>query len=254
MLMSCPLCKTEHPLLVRGIVKNLEDESRLTLADDRGYAFCNCRNIFYTDWSNIDQRIYDQAYFDKYQHNDSKHIYEAYSKEYFDKLLSYNPGISSFCEIGAINNSLLNVAKEKGWRTIRLDINKASTDDEHEIITGDIEKPEVIKKLFDIDVIWMSHLVEHLLDPVQTMKNVHGCLNKDGLVFIAMPDPYFIDWSSPQKWAHWALREHHILWDMDSFIELMEELGYENLVARRNLNATLKFICVLDYHLIFRKK
>jgi len=251
MLMRCPLCQNQHPIFVRGIVRDLENESMDTCID-RGYAFCNCRNIFYTDWDNIDQRIYDQAYFDKYQFNDSKKVYGEYVKKYFP-IITEHKDIKKFCEIGAINNTLLDFGKDKlGWETIRLDINSASTDKNHRIITGDIEDPLIVNKLQDIDCMWMSHLLEHLKDPIQTLKNVKNCLADGGLVFIAMPDPYFIDWATPSTWGHWALREHHIMWDMESFLQLTRELGFKTIYSKRNLVSD-KFICCMDYHIILKK-
>ena len=246
--MECPLCMTKHPMYVRGIIKNHETGTE-SLVEDRGYAFCNCRNIFYTDWSNIDQRIYDQDYFDKYQFEGIDELYNSYSAKYFPMFFKH--GIKNFCEIGAINNTMLNTAKELGWDTLRLDINECSDEDGHKTIIGDIENPDIVRRLNQIDCFWMAHTVEHLKDPILTLKNVRECLSKDGLVFISMPDPFFVDWSAPSTWGHWALREHHILWDMDSFIELMEEIGFKLLHKQRNLAA--KFICCLDYHLVFQK-
>ena len=111
----------------------------------------------------------------------------------------------------------------------------------------------IYRKLDGIDCIWMSHVIEHLRLPITAIKNIRNCLNDDGLVFISMPDPFFIDWNDPKKWGHWALREHHILWDMDSFIEVMEENGFECLQSERYGLKRL-FVCVREYHLIFRKK
>ena len=223
------------------------------LSVDRGYAFCNCRNIFYTDWENLDQRIYDEQYFNKYQWNGSKGVYEEFVKKYFPIILEHKE-VKTFCEIGAINKTLLDVGKEKyGWDTICLDINECSKSENHKTIIGDIESPEIYKKLSNIDVIWMSHIVEHLKDPIQTMRNVYNILSDKGIVFVAMPDPYFIDWNEPSLWGHWVLREHHIMWDMESFVELMKELKFELLYSTRNIE-TNRFICCLDYHLLFKKK
>jgi len=250
--MECPLCHTKHPLLVKGIVRDLQTDV-MSLVADRGYAFCNCRNIFFTDWSNIDHRIYDQAYYDKYQFNQSDKIYEKYATKYFPLIIQLKDDIKTFCEIGSINTELLDKGKKDyGWNTLRLDINAASNGSEHSVITGDIENPEIVGQLQDIDLLWMSHLVEHLKDPISTMKNVYNCLSDDGLVFVGMPDPYYIDWAQPSQWGHWVVREHHILWDMDSFIELMDEIGFDCKYAWRNL--TQGYICTMDYHLIFQKR
>lgn len=250
--MECPLCKKEHPLLVRGYVADTMDTTIFSPVEDRGYAFCNCRNIFYTDWANIDQRIYDESYSEKYQ---SEELNESFRKgfEYYYPIISELKIIKRFCEIGAINSTLLDEAKKKDWETIRLDINPASTDENHTIVTGDIENPEISIKLKNIDMMWMSHVVEHLKDPLLAMENVHRALTDNGLVFVSMPDPYFIDWHCVSQWGHWTLREHHIMWDLDSFIEAMEELGFECVYSKRYV-AQRVFVCLREFHTIFRKK
>ena len=249
--MSCPLCKTQHPIIVKGYVPNMSDTTMFSPVEDRGYAFCNCRNIFFTDWSNIDYRIYDETYYKKYQHENYDKSYKKGTDYYFPILEGFAK-INTFCDIGAINSTILDEAKKLGWETTRLDINETSKDKTHKIIIGNIEDLWIQEKLFGIDCLWMSHVIEHLKDPIQTIKNIHKILSDDGIIYIAMPDPFFINWNSPETWGHWSMREHHILWDMDSFIELMEENGYECVHAvRHGIKKT--FICIREYHLIFRK-
>ena len=88
MLMECPLCHTQHPLLINGNVPTMEDMMVHKPVEDRGYAFCSCRNIFYTDWSNIDQRIYDEAYFDKYDNEKYCDSYRRGFERYYPFIIS----------------------------------------------------------------------------------------------------------------------------------------------------------------------
>ena len=245
------MCKTQHPLLVRGRVNSPENNELACDILDRGYAFCSCRNIFYTDWSNIDQRIYDDSYSVRYDGDALDAGYREGCKHYFP-IIEKLTDIKKFCEIGSINPTILDEAKKKGWETTRLDICESSIDDNHTNIIGDIECPNIAEKVFDMDIIWMSHLVEHLKDPMTAMDNIYDSLADGGLAFISMPDPYYISWSDPRTWGHWALREHHIMWDMDSFIEMMEEKGFECVYSKRFLCERL-FVCIKEYHLIFKK-
>ena len=250
--MECPLCHTQHPLLVRGNVPTQENPAEYLEVEDRGYAFCNCRNIFYTDWINIDQRIYDEAYHAKYQ---TEKVSESFRNgfNHYLPILKQLKDIKTFCEIGSINPALLDEAKKAGYETTRLDINPASNDGDHKNIIGDIEDTRTLLHLSKYDCIWMSHLVEHLHYPLGALQNVRNLLTDDGLLFVSMPDPYFIDWNCPSSWGHWALREHHILWDLDSFIELMEEIDYE-LVYSKRYGVERSFVCVREFHTIFRRK
>jgi hypothetical protein len=66
-----------------------------------------------------------------------------------------------------------------------------------------------------------------------------------------MPDPRFIDWDNVYRWGHWALREHHIIWDMDSFIKEAEKLGFK--AVYKNRNDLFEQICTRDYQIILQK-
>ncbi len=248
MLQACPLCGMKHPIIVQGLVSNPEDINMKMPVFDRGYSFCNCSNIWYTDWSNMDGRVYDEKYTERYNTEGVTILIKKYSDAYYPVLDKVNPNIKKFAEIGAINHILLDEAQDKGWETLGVDINPNVTSDRHKIDICNVEKYTLNEKQ---DVIWASHIFEHFKDPIQVAKNLYGSLNEGGVLFVAMPDPWFIDWRQPHAWQHWHLREHHILWDMDSFIEKLEEIGYKCAMRRRNDG--IGFICHGDYHLIFTK-
>lgn len=248
MLQTCPLCGVNHPILVQGLVSNPEDVNQKMPVLDRGYSFCNCSNIFYTDWSNMDPSIYDEEYNDRYNNDNITDSINKYADVYYPVLKGFNPDIQKFAEIGSINHVLLDRASEEGWETLGIDINPNVTSENHKIDICDVEKYTLKEKQ---DVIWASHIFEHFKDPLKVAENLYNSLNDDGILFISMPDPYFINWTEPHNWVHWHLREHHIMWDMDSFIEKLEDIGFECVQAIRNDGAG--FICYGDYHLMFKK-
>lgn len=247
-LQDCPYCGMKHPVLVQGLVSHPEDGNVRNIVLDRGYSFCNCMNIFYTDWSNMDQRVYDESYEAKYNTDLMDKLMYKYVEAYYAPIKTINPSIKTFAEIGAINPVLLDAAKKENWRTICLDINPNIKYEDHEVKICDMEKGSLDEQ---VDVIWASHIFEHFKDPLEVASNLYKSLNDNGILFVAMPDPSFIDWRDPHTWVHWHLREHHILWDMESFIEQLEKIGFTCKVANRNDG--LGFICFGDYHLIFQK-
>jgi len=246
MSQNCPLCEMTHPIFVQGVVCNPERESEKLPVLDKGYSFCNCNNIFFTDWSNIDQSVYDENYRKKF---DNESCYNAIARYavYFP-FIEKNANIKMFAEIGCINPALLDKAKERGWQTTAIDINPNIQFDNHDVIICDLEKQQLLEKY---DVVWAAHIFEHFKDPLSVIKNLHKTINDEGILFVSMPDPYFIDWNHPHTWGHWHLREHHIMWDMDSFIEVVEKNNFKCILSKRN--DVPKFNCFGDYHLIFKK-
>lgn len=248
MMQTCPLCFTEQPILNKGMMKDIQDKNKIVITHDKGYSFCNCENIYFTKWENMDQSIYDDAYVDKYDNENVSKVLKKYSKAYFPVLKKLKPNLKRFIEVGSINDAILEDADHEGWQVVGYDIVKR--DSMFPMLYGDIE--EGLEWPSQFDCIWMSHVVEHLHNPIQCLELLKDHLVDDGLVFIAMPDPFFIDHANVYSWQHWWVKEHHILWDMGSFIENMEKIGFICEMAERNINS--EFICNGDYHLIFRVK
>lgn len=244
----CPICHNEQDVIINGWEKI--ENGHVTPLEDKGYSFCNCHNIYFTDWSNINQGTYDPDYYKKY---DAPHINKAY-KTTFDRIypkLHVKPLMvyPAALEIGAISPVTLDLLKEKGFTTAGLDIIEHPLNG-HDLVVGDFENLEPTDKLFDL--IWASHVFEHLKDPIQAVKKCNALLNEDGVLYVAMPDPHFIDHEDPYKWGHWHLREHHILWDMDSFCDVLKENGFE--IEFNGRNTHVDQICTLDFSIIARKK
>lgn len=250
---ACPLCGQAHPIVFPGITiaGNI-----LTIHKDKGYSFCNCNNIFFTDWKNMEQQVYDEEYYRKYQFHNDKDLVDSiklYADFYFPIFETLNNSIQSFLEVGAIHDILLDEAKKKKWNTVGVDIFEHPSKHIQWVTDFEIIKSENI--LLKFDVIWASHVFEHFKDPLKMILNCHEFLNADGLLYIAMPDPWFINHSVikqyPGTWPHFHIQEHHILWDMDSFIDRVLERGFELSYSKRN--GSLDFQTHGDYHLIFKK-
>lgn len=228
---ACPLCGEEHPIIIRGVAPDLENGS-LHIVHDRGYSFCNCWNIFYTDWKNIQQSIYDESYVNKYDCDDPKQIAEFEINKFLILMKRFKPDIKTFFEIGTIQDYVLDIVKAQNIETAGLDI--ANTKSKHTLITANFENdiPDLKCKY---DVIWASHVFEHFKDPKTALIKIQNMLNKDGLLYVAMPDTFFIGFTNESIYCwDWNVLEHHILWGMDSFVEFAEKLGYKCLFKERS--------------------
>jgi len=241
---ACPLCGMKQDVIINGMVT--EGDKTYTL-NDHGYSFCNCNNIFFTDWSNIKLEAYDQAYEERYNNDQVKECLETYAKAYF-KTIKESVAGDIFLEIGCVNPTLLDKAVEHGFKAIGLDIIEHSFPP-HEMLKDNFEELENPEPM--VDVIWASHIFEHFKDPIQAGRKCYDLLNDNGILFVAMPDPFMIDWKQPYTWGHWHINEHHILWDMDSFCAAMEKLGFKTIFKHRNTN--ISFVCVADYHVMLQK-
>lgn len=225
----CPLCGERQIISVRGVAPDLENGS-LHILPDRGYSFCNCWNIFYTDWKNIRQEIYDETYVEKYNCDDPKNIAEYETKKWLALINKFNPHVKTFFEIGAVQDFVMDVAKSYGINTVGLDIARVKS--KHPLITANFEDYQPVEKF---DVVWASHVFEHFKDPRKQLLKIKDMLNEKGIVYVAMPDTFFINFSGGNIYCwDWNVIEHHILWCMDSFVDFAESLGYECLFRERS--------------------
>lgn len=233
---------------VDGLVSD-DSNQYMVKQKDKGYSFCNCRNIFFTDWKNIKKEEYNKDYYDKYSGENILKISGRIAEKYIPMIIEINKTAESFFEIGSINDRVLNVAKENNFSTTGLDINPHVKSKKHKIITGNFEEVKIDKKF---DVIWASHVFEHFKDPIGCINRCKEFLEPNGLLFIAMPDPFFINWANPYTWNHWVVNEHHILWDMDSFIDCVLQQGFQIKHASRHVGVEF-YLTSGDFHLIFEK-
>jgi SAM-dependent methyltransferase len=222
-MQTCPLCGERHPMMIRGIVHDIEN-GKPAVAVNKGYSFCNCYNIFYTDWKNINQNIYDESYVEKYKSDEVKKISKSEINKFLRIAEHHKKEINSFLEIGSIHDHILDELPFKG---VGLDI--VGHDSKHPFIVANFEHYEGGK----YDVIYASHVFEHFEDVSAQLLKCKEMLNKGGWLYIAMPDTFFIDWDDYMKWD-WFIEEHHVLWSMDSFIDFAEERGFKCVFSERS--------------------
>ncbi len=247
---NCPLCNEPQDVIVNGHYPlTAEIGGDIGFDKDRGYSFCNCRNIWFTNWEHMNQLVYDQDYVKRYDSQHMSDILRNYHTQYLQEVARHKPN-GSFMEIGCINPALLNAFRASGYKTTALDMMKHDVG-ENDFIEGNFETiPFTPAAKFD--VIWASHVFEHFKDPIGAAAKCNELLTPGGLLFIAMPDPFFIDFKDIKTWQHFHLNEHHIMWDMDSFAEVIEENGFE--IVFKKHNTSYEFICIGDFHIMAKKK
>lgn len=243
MLQKCPICGSKNVIILKGTVCDIAEWEKRKTAHDMGYSFCNCNNIFYTNWSNMQLEIYDDDYEDSYQ---QERVKES-ANRLIEKYLPYSQPCEKFLEIGTLNDFFLDAAKNKGYDVCGSDIRSRRT--AYRFIEYSLDGEKCAEKF---NQIFCSHVFEHVKNPINSIVNLSEMLVSGGGLFIAMPDPVFIEWNDPYTWDYWAVREHHIMWDMKSFINFVKKhSGLKCVYAERN--RTMLFMARGDYHLVFKK-
>ena len=78
---------------------------------------------------------------------------------------------------------------------------------------------------------------EHYKHPLVELKRLYDSLPTGESLNITMPDPFFCEWGNdPYTFEHWNPRANHILWDMISFCNEAEDIGFEIVYAKRQFD------------------
>lgn len=248
---ACPFCGEKQLIIMRGLVADIETRE-IHIAHDKGYSYCNCRNIFYTDWKNIDPTIYDEHYFKKYDSPNLKKIGTINTELTLKILQNLKPDIKTFIEIGSPVDITLDHVSSKGIDVTGTDITMRES--KHKFYSMDFEASDKTDKY---DCIWAAHVVEHFKDPGKAILKFKEMMANDGMLYISMPDTYFIDFDNTIDFD-WVVQEHHIMWNMHDFIEYMEELGFECIYKRRGIDlyreTNDRWFWLQEFKTVFKKK
>lgn len=244
-LQKCPCCGMGHPMYINGYSRDYHTE-RIVIHPNRGYSFCNCKNLWYTDWKNINQEEYNEVERSKTANASAKYNKTIVFTQTIMKLKNFHSSIKSFLNIGGGSLFIEDLIREHlGWETTGVDINPTLANAGHNLICGDIEQQETLDKLGTYDVIWASHVLEHLHYPIKTLENLKKKLNPGGIFYITLPDPFFFNPNNPSSFAHWWTHQHHQIWNMDNFVEEVFALNYIIKVSTHEPNVLAKEFHVL---------
>jgi SAM-dependent methyltransferase len=233
------------------------EDFELNVDHSRGYSFCNCRNIFYTDYKNIDKSIYDEAYNKNYEESeDTKLVAKNEIEKLFPRMLKFAKDAKVFFEIGSIHDHVLDHAHEKGLEVHSLNIN--TRESKHNLVVKDFEDLVPSELSFKPDIIYASHIFEHFKDPAKELDKCLEMLSPGGIIYIAMPDTFFANFEAgTAQNFDWMIQEHHILWNMDNWIEYVEERGFKCVYKERGLDLHKqkngKWFWKQDYKIICQK-
>ena len=146
------------------------------------------------------------------------------------KQLSYG----DLLDIGCGEGWAMNYFQEQGWDVTGIDysdfgMRKFNPHLIRGLMTGDIYNilDNIIAKERSYDVLWLTNVLEHVLDPVKLIEKLKKLTRKEGVLVITVPN----DFSDLQLWLmdrgiisspFWIVRPDHISYfNRDSLIRLM---------------------------------
>ncbi|HEX7025812.1 MAG TPA: class I SAM-dependent methyltransferase [Gammaproteobacteria bacterium] len=151
------------------------------------YRCQDCKLVNYDLSTGHDQSKYSATYISPRDNTAKPNKDQTDSYRYLSKF-ARQPG--RMLDIGCYNAKILYLAKQDGWDVQGLDLSpelaaQVKRDVDIDITVQDFLEYEPTEKF---DVVILRHVLEHLIDPLQTMSKIKLLLNDGGLCLIEIPN------------------------------------------------------------------
>ena len=199
------------------------------IQSDKGYDIIDCircgfKHIIPIPESHELEKIYSQEYYSKDEpfyierHTQDLSWWNLVFAERYDTFESYLPqDRKRILDIGSGPGFFLQYGKKRGWTTVGVELSNQAVFHSRGFGLEIHQKPfsrELIPKLGKFDVIHLSEVLEHLADPIATVRIAHDMLSPGGLLCVVAPNDYnplqlcFQRASGSRSW--WISPPHHI--------------------------------------------
>ncbi len=154
-------------------------------------------------------------------------------------------GEGKILDIGCGNGRLLSTMRKYGWQTYGIEKNpkasKYARDELHlDVKTGELLHNKYENNFFDVVTMW--HSLEHLYDPLYTLKEIGRILNNNGRLVVAIPNiDSFVARIFKTYWYGLQLPIHLIAFTPESITKMLKCAGFDvNKIYYDRRSATLK--------------
>ncbi len=146
-------------------------------------------------------------------------------------------------EIGCATGHFLHVGKQRGWQVVGLEISEELAQYARQEFGLDVRTASSLREAglnsHQFDVIYMSHVLEHLHDPRDTLSSVRFLIKDDGLLVIQVPNEFedllyiFFRRLMKHRFERNELPTDHLFFFTPQTINsLLEETGYRVIQAK----------------------
>ena len=210
-IIDCKVCGFKHAIPLPSI-KELDEVY--------SHEYYTTEKPLYIEHYLEDKKWWDVVYSDRYD------IFEYNLSQSQRRILDVGSGPGLF----------LNKGKERGWEVKGIEPSAQAAAYSRDTLGLDIEETfldkDSVAKLGQFDVVNLGEVLEHLPEPLEMLKLVHGLLDDEGLICIIVPNDFnpfqliLRDHVGFNPW--WIAPPHHInYFNFDSLTSLVVKAGFE---------------------------
>jgi 2-polyprenyl-3-methyl-5-hydroxy-6-metoxy-1,4-benzoquinol methylase len=196
-------------------------------------------NSSYIDNTIRDLQWWETIYKDKYD------TFEKHIQKNRKKIL----------DIGCGSGYFLLYGKKRGWECLGIEPSKKAAQHSQENglkIINDVFSKKLFSKDEKFDVIHLHHVLEHVKNPIELLKQVHELLNKEGILCVGVPNDFSplqtILWKKMDFKPYWIAPLHHLnYFNQKSLSKLLKQLNYNIVLQEGSFPMELFLLFGDDY-------
>lgn len=156
-----------------------------------------------------------------------------------------------FLDVGCGNGSRMLKMRALGWNVTGVELNNIAVAEceknSLKVYNSTLEKVDFKNNLYD--VIYLSHLIEHVNNPEEILFLIHKILANNGHLYIKTPNRNSLGRKIFKRfWYANDIPRHLILYSKNSFELLSKKLGFE-IIGYKEFTTPKIFLNSLDYSL-----
>ena len=236
----CPFCHSDD-------VKNWHEVDDHKVSGERFHIFdCNNCDLRYTQDPPVEADAgpyYDSPNYVSHSDNRSGIMFRLYHgvRKYMlnkkRRLIGRYSSGKKIIDLGSGTGYFLDNMKRHGYEVTGIEINEGARNFSKDAFSLEVYPPELlakgeITKRFHIATMW--HVLEHIYQPETFLRQLHGILEDDALLVIAVPNYRSSDATHyGSYWAGYDVPRHLWHFDQNTITALLKKCGYNYLTTHR---------------------
>ncbi|MBV8462979.1 MAG: methyltransferase domain-containing protein [Acidimicrobiales bacterium] len=153
---------------------------------------CGACGLGWVDHPNHDDQLYDEAFFDAFREEEFAEERERTLALHLETLARLHPPGPELLDVGAALGDFVAMAADRGWRATGVEPAATAVAKAEQlgrpVLQGDLDHPDIRARRFD--AIHLSHVLEHLSDPFEGLRQCVSMLAPGGLLAIEVPNEF----------------------------------------------------------------
>ena len=159
-------------------------------------------------------------------------IWDKIFNNILDKIEKFSKK-GSLLDVGSSEGRFLSIGKNRGWDVKGIDTSLKAVQYSRKKYNVDVTNVSIEHMgKYKFDVIVFSHVIEHMQDPLSSLKKANELLREGGYIYVAVPNMNCI-WAKifKNKWFNWQPEQHLWHFQKKHMKNIIKRAGFKPIYA-----------------------